>query len=65
MNADKILQVSAKVYEDLPEDVTDAEYEAAMRKALPGMYAFADEFDKMTPEEQETIFNSPYYEKSR
>lgn len=61
MDAAKILRVSAQVYEDLPENATDNEYEDAMRKAMPGMYEFADEFDKMTPEEQAQILSSPLY----
>lgn len=61
MDAAKILRVSAQVYNDLPENATDNEYEDAMRKAMPGMYEFADEFDKMTPEEQAAILSSPLY----
>lgn len=61
MDAAKILRVSAQVYNDLPENATDNEYEDAMRKAMPGMYEFADEFDKMTPEEQAEILASPLY----
>ena len=61
MDAAKILRVSAQVYNDLPENATDNEYEDAMRKAMPGMYEFADEFDKMTPEEQAVILASPLY----
>lgn len=61
MDAADILRTSAKVYDDLPENATDNEYEDAMRKAMPGMYEFADEFDKMTPEEQAAILASPLY----
>jgi hypothetical protein len=61
MNADKIYAQAEKVYDALPETATDAEYEDAMRKAMPGMYEFADEFDKMTPEEQAEILASPLY----
>ena len=61
MDAADILRTSAKVYDDLPENATDNEYENAMRKAMPGMYEFADEFDKMTPEEQAEILASPLY----
>jgi hypothetical protein len=65
MNVDKILAASEKVYDTLPETATDTEYERAMREALPEMYAFADEFDKMTPEEQEAVFQSPYYRRAQ
>ena len=61
MNADKIYARAEKVYNDLPETATDAEYEDAMRKAMPEMYAFADEFDKMTPEQREAVLQSPLY----
>jgi len=65
MNVDKILATSEKVYDALPEDATDTEYEDAMREAMPEMYTFADEFDKMTPEEQEAVFQSPYYRRAK
>jgi hypothetical protein len=64
MNADKILAASEQVYNALPETATDNEYEEAMREAMPEMYTFADEFDKMTPEEQEAVFQSPYYRRA-
>jgi DNA-directed RNA polymerase alpha subunit len=65
MNTDKILASAEKVYETLPETASDTEYEDAMREAVPEMYTFADEFDKMTPEEQEAVFQSPYYRRAK
>lgn len=64
MKADKILAAAEKVYETLPETATDAEYEDTMREAMPEMYTFADEFDRMSPEEQEAVFQSPYYRRA-
>lgn len=61
MNADKILATTAKIYEELPDNATDNDYEDAMREAMPEMYEFADEFDKMTPEEQAEILAHPLY----
>jgi hypothetical protein len=61
MDNNKALRLSAKVYDDLPDTATDNEYEDAMRTAMPEMYGFADEFDKMTPEQQAEILASPLY----
>lgn len=61
MDSKKALRASAEVYDNLPETATDNEYEDAMREAMPEMYAFADDFDKMTPEEQAEILASPLY----
>lgn len=61
MDNNKTLRLSAKVYDDLPENATDNDYEDAMREAMPEMYTFADDFDKMTPEEQAAILASPLY----
>ena len=55
MDREEILRISAKIHEELPETASDSDYEEAMRKAAPHLYAFADEFEKMSPEEQAAI----------
>lgn len=60
----RILAAAAAAYDRVPDDGSpdaDTAFEAAMREAEPGLYAFADEFDKMSDDEKAAVLSSRWY----